>query len=282
MAVKMFRDCGSEIFNTGTSKCPFTPDFIKAIILTPVGMTFKISDFDTKLGEYAHADRPNRIYPISTIAEYATSGGEAQTSATGYGSSKITGYSELVETYTMNDYDEGLRTNLMKLKNESMRVIFIDKNNVVYGEKTDTEGDFRGYELGAVYPGGQRFKSSGENASLTINLVYKDVEKAWMNAISFTSDIDILEEAKGLVWVDVKKLATGENKYKVVEHYGGFDLTEMYGTLLGASSVWNNVTAATYNPDDGTLSLTPSSGTPALKRPSELYTEGVKGIEQWS
>ena len=60
----------------------------------------------------------------------------------------------------------------MKLKNESMRVIFIDKNNVVYGEKTDTEGDFRGYELGAVYPGGQRFKSSGETASLTINLVY--------------------------------------------------------------------------------------------------------------
>ena len=89
MAVKMFRDCGSEIFNTGTSKCPFVPDYIKAIILTPVGMTFKISDFDTKLGEYAHADRPNRVYPISTIAEYATSGGEAQTSATGYGSSKI-------------------------------------------------------------------------------------------------------------------------------------------------------------------------------------------------
>ena len=34
MAVKMFRDCGSEIFNTGTSKCPFVPDYIKAIILT--------------------------------------------------------------------------------------------------------------------------------------------------------------------------------------------------------------------------------------------------------
>ena len=104
-----------------------------------------------------------------------------------------------------------------------------------------------------------------------------------MNAISFTSDIDILDDAKGLVWVDVKKLATGENKYKVVEHYGGFDLTEMYGALLGASSVWNNVTAATYNPDDGTLSLTSSSsGTPTLKRPSELYAEDVKGIEQWS
>ena len=47
-------------------------------------------------------------------------------------------------------------------------------------------------------------------ASLTINLVYKDVEKAWMNAISFTSDIDILDEAKGLVWVDVKKLPRRE------------------------------------------------------------------------
>lgn len=282
MAVKMFRDCGSEIFNTGSSKCPFTPDFIKAMILTPAGMTFNIADFDTKLPEYAHADRPNRIYPVSTIAEYATSGGEAQTSATGYGSSKITGYSELIETYTMNDYDEGLRTNLMKLKNESMRVIFIDKNNVVYGESTDTEGNFMGYELGAVYPGGQRFKSSGDNASLTINLVYKDVEKAWMNAVSFTSDIDILDEASGLVWVDVKRLGSEGNKYKVVEHYGGFDLTEMYGTLLSKSDVWNNVTAVTYNPDDGTLSITPSSGSvPSLKRPSQLYESGVKFIEQW-
>lgn len=283
MAIKLFRDCGSENFNTGVSKCPFVPDFIKAIILTSSDKTFRMSEFDTKLDEMAHADRTGRIYPISTIAEYGTSGGEAQTSKVGYGPSQITGYSELIETYTMEQFDGGLKSNLMKLKNESMRAIFIDKNNIVYGEKTDADGDFRGYELGAVYPGGQRFKTSGENATLTVNLVYKDVEKSWSNAVSFSSTIDLLDKAKGLVWVSVIKIGSSGNVYKVVEYYGGFDLTELYGALLGEITAWNGVTAVTYNSADGTLSITPSDGsTPTLKAPSALFEAGIKGIEQWS
>ena len=278
MAVKLYRDCGSEIFNTGTSQCPFVPDYIKAIILTPADMEIEISDFDTKLGEMAHANRPNRVYPIATVAEYAASGGEAQTSKVGYGPSQITSYSELVETYTMEHPDEGLRVNLMKLKNENMRAIFIDKNNVVYGEAGLTNGKFKGYEIGSVYPGGVRFKTSSENASLTVNLVYKDVENAWSNAISFTCDSDVLNEAKGLVWVDIK-LISG-SKYKVVEKYGGFDLTEIYSELLKETTAWNNATAVTYNAADGTLTITGDN--PSLKTPSELYDLGIKGIEQWS
>lgn len=283
MAIKLFRDCGSEIFNTGSSRCPFIPDYVKAIILTPGDMEIDVSTFDTKLGEMAHANRPKRIYPISTVAEYAASGGEAQMSKVGYGPSQITSYSELIETYTMETYDEGLKVNLMKLKNESVRAIFIDKNNVVYGEKGSADGKIKGYAIGSTYPGGSRFKTSGENASLTVNLVYKDVEKSWANSISFSCDTDLLDIARGLVWVDVKKIGSSGNIYKVVERFGGFDLTEMYGALLGDITAWNGVTAATYNAVDGTLSITPSNGSvPTLKAPSALYEAGIKGIEQWS
>ena len=78
--MKKYRDCGSEIFNTGSSKCPFVPDYVKVIILTPEDMVIKDDELEEKIEEMIHANRPVRIYPIGPIAEYAPSGGEAQTS----------------------------------------------------------------------------------------------------------------------------------------------------------------------------------------------------------
>ena len=68
----------------------------------------------------------------------------------------------------------------------------------------------------------------------------------------------------------------------MVEHYGKYDLTTAYGTLLGKTEgVWgDSVSAAQYNSADGTLSLT-SESTPTLLSPERLLTAGIKGIEQW-
>lgn len=280
--MKKYRDCGSETFNTGSSQCPFVPDYIKVIILTPEGMVLKDEEIETKLFEMAHGDRPNRIYPVGIIAEYAPSGGEAQVSKQGYGSSQITGYSELTEVWTLNNYDEGLFANMMQLKNEKMRALFVDGKNTLYGERV-SETEIRGHLLSSVYPSGSRFKTSGDNAKMNVNLVYSDVEKAWLNPKSLMCEVDIVDTIKGLVWVDVEKIGTSGNNYKVVEHYGKFDLTEMYGLLLGAVDVWSNVTAATYDAATGLLTITPTaSATPKLKSASELFEAGVKGIEQWS
>lgn len=280
--MKKYRDCGSETFNTGSSKCPFVPDFIKAIILTPADMVIKDEEIETKLYELAHGDRPDRIYPIGIIAEYAPAGGEAQVSKQGYGSSQITGYSELTETWTLDSYDEGLFANLMQLKNEKMRALFVDGKNTIYGEHV-SETEIRGHLIASVYPSGSRFKTSGDNAKMNVNLVYSDVEKAWLNPKSLMCEADMLDMAKGLVWVDVVKIGTSGNSYKVVEHYGKFDLTEMYGTLLGAIGAWDNLTAATYSSSTGILTLTPTASlTPKLKASSALFTAGIKGIEQWS
>nr|DAZ75703.1 MAG TPA: hypothetical protein [Caudoviricetes sp.] len=279
--MKKYRDCGSEIFNTGSSKCPFVPDYVKAIILTPEDMVIKDDELEEKLEEMIHADRPGRIYPIGPIAEYAPSGGEAQTSKQGYGPSQITSYSELIEAWTLENYDEGLLANLMKLKNERMRALFVDKNNVVYGQH-DTDTTIKGYLMSSIYPSSvQRFKTSGDNASMAVSLVYDDVEKAWMETKSLQGETDLVEKAKGLVWVDIVKVGSGGSSYKVVEHYGRYDLTTVYGSLLAKTEgVWAGVSAAQYNAADGTLSLT-SSSTPTLLSPAQLFTAGIKGIEQW-
>lgn len=280
--MKKYRDCGSETFNTGSSKCPFVPDYIKAIILTPENMVLKDEEIETKLAEMAHGDRPDRIYPIGTIAEYAPSGGEAQVSKQGYGSSQITGYSELTEVWTLDSYDEGLFANLMQLKNEKMRALFIDGKNTIYGERVSAT-ETRGHLLSSVYPSGSRFKTSGDNAKLNINLVYSDVEKAWLNPKSLMCETDIVDTVKGLVWVDVEKTGSSGNNYKIIEHYGKFDLTEMFGPLLGDAEAWSNVTAATYDSSAGVLTITPTaSASPKLKPASVLFTAGIKGIEQWS
>ena len=268
--MKKYRDCGSEIFNTGSSKCPFVPDYVKVIILTPEDMVIRDDELEESLEEMIHANRPGRIYPIGPIAEYAPSGGEAQTSKQGYGPSQITSYSELVEVWTLENYDEGLLANLMKLKNERMRALFIDKNNVVYGQH-DTDTTIKGYLMSSIYPSSvQRFKTSGDNATMAVSLVYDHVEKAWIETKSLQSETDLIEKAKGLVWVDVVKVGDSGSNYKVVEHYGKYDLTTAYGALLAKTEgVWEGVSAAQYNAADGTLNLT-SDGTPALLSPEQL------------
>ena len=277
--MKKYRDCGSETFNTGSSKCPFVPDYVKVIVLTPEDMVINDDEFETRIEEMIHADRPGRIYPIGQVAEYAPSGGEAQTSQQGYGPSQITSYSELIEVWTMENFDEGLLANLMKLKNQRMRALFIDKNNVVYGQ-SDTDATIKGYLISSIYPSSvQRYKTSGDNASMAVSLVYDDVEKAWLETKSLQADVDLVEKAKGLVWVDVEKTESSGTSYRVVEHYGKYNLTTVYGSLLAKSDVWNNASAVEYV--NGVLNIT-STETPSLKSPSALFEAGVKGIEQWT
>ena len=73
-----FRECaGMAQFNTGTSKCLLDPGKVKAIILTMHGYKLPANATAELLEAACHDDRPNRIFPIKTIIEYAPSGGEA-------------------------------------------------------------------------------------------------------------------------------------------------------------------------------------------------------------
>ena len=113
--------------------------------------------------------------------------------------------------------------------------------------------------------------------------MFKDYEKYVKNADVRVCKFDIVEALKGLVYVEF--MSTGDNKYRLIEHFGRLNITSYYKDMLtgeNASKVLNGVTSVTY--EDGDLVVTAASGGGAisLKSPSVLQTNGITGIEQWS
>ena len=273
-----YRKCpGVTTFNTGSSVCVLDPGKIKAIILTIHGHKIPTEKTAEAFEKACHADRPGRIFPIKTIVEYAPSGGEAQTSATGYGPTKVTGYSAKNDVWTLQDYDASLKANIMAAKNVAFDAYFVDENNVVYGVNDGTE-DLAGIPLSGVYPGGQDWDSSGTEANLTIATMFKDYEKYVKNADVRAYDFDVVDALKGLVYVDL--VSTESNKYKLIEHFGKLDITEYYGELLAknAGKVLIGATSASYA--DGVIT-TVGEGSITLASPSVLQESGITGIEAW-
>lgn len=275
---KDFRQCaGLASFNTGKSACPLDPGKIKAVILTMHGKKLPAEMSADELEKACHADRPDRIFPLKTIVEYEPSGGEAQTSATGYGPTKVTGYSAKVDTLTLDDYDANLKANLMAAKNVGFDAYLVDDSNVIYG-MDDGSDDLAGIPLSGVYPGGQDWDSSGTEANLTFSLMFKDYEKYIKRAAIKVCNFDVVDALKGLVYVELVKI--DENKYKLREHFGGLDVTGFYGQLLvtNAETAMPGLTTPGY--EDGFI--TAESGTPSLAKPSVLQGVGITGIEAWT
>ena len=262
-----YRKCpGVATFNTGSSVCVLDPGKIKAIILTIHGHKIPTEKTAEAFEKACHADRPGRIFPIKTIVEYAPSGGEAQTSATGYGPTKITSYSAKNDVWTLQDYDASLKANIMVAKNVAFDAYFVDENNVIYGMNDGTK-DLAGIPLSGVYPGGQDWDSSGTEANLTIATMFKDYEKYIKNADVRAYDFDVVDALKGLVYVDL--VSTEDKKYKLIEHFGKLDITEYYGELLqkNATTALPNATDVSYA--NGIITI--NEGTAELASPEVLY-----------
>lgn len=274
---KEFRKClGLASFNTGKSVCVLDPGKIKSVILVMHGQKLPADLSADALEKACHADRPARIFPLKTVVEYEPSGGEAQTNATGYGPTKVTGYSAKVDTLTLDDYDGSLKANLMAAKNVAFDAYMVDENNIVYG-MNDGSDQLAGIPLSGIYPGGQDWDSSGTEAGLSVSLMYKDYEKYVKNADVVSCDFDVTDALKGLVYVDI--LSVESNKYKIVEHFGGLDITEYYGSLLAQEAETALPELETVQYADGVISA--SAGEATLAKPSVLQTVGITGIEQW-
>lgn len=279
-----YRECGGmTAFNSGGSKCVLDPGKVKMLILVQHGYGLPADITAESLKEACHADRPERLYPIKTIVQYAPSGGEAQTGSVGYGPTTIQGYSAKVDTYTLDKNDIGVRANLMALKNSELDMFLVDDQNVIYGMRNN-EGKFVGIPLSVVYPGGQEFDTESAAGYLNVSVGYKDVEKYMANADYRPCHFDVLDAMDGLVYVEFVKIASAEGKFALIEHYGRLNVTGFFKDLYGtpASIINEEVTTITYNAEDNTITIDPTSeDTLTLKMPSELYTAGMFGVEQW-
>lgn len=274
-----YRSCaGVQHLNTGQSKCALDPDKIKGIILVQHGYKLPSPLTAESLKAACHANRPERILPIKDIVEYAKSGGEAQVSATGYGPNKVTGYSARTDSFTVENPDLGLRTNLANAKNIIFDMYPYDANNIIYGVDDGTD-QLAGIELSGVYPGGQDWDSSGTAANLVVNTMFKDAEKYLKTANVIAADFNVDDALVGLVYVDLKKMSGSSSEYKLIEHFGNLDITSYYGQALAsaASEAITGISAAQYKANTETLNLTGTITGYAL--PSTLLTKNIEGIE---
>ena len=271
------RECKSAAINTGSSMCPIDWGKIRGAILVEPGNVLDELTKD-KLEELCHADRPGRIYPIVGFVEYAKNGGEAQTSAVGYGPSEYNGLSQQTDTFTLSKFDETLNANLLKGANKKWDVYFFDDKHL-YGYNNGTA--LAGIPMSCVYPTATQFSTSSNKSSLTVSFSYEDIEDALLH-LDFTDiEYTVFKGLKGLTGVKLVKLDSGDNDYKLVEAIGGYDVTALFGDTLStdAATAMTGVTAVKHDKAKNVLTMTPSTGAIGLAAPSKLFTSKIKWIE---
>lgn len=273
-----YRLCGGSAagFNTGQNFCPLQPGKAKAVILTYHGKKLPANLTAEEIEKACHADGQDRIFPITGISEYATSGGEANTTENGYAGSSITGYSARTDTFTLSKFNMALQANLVANKATTFDMYVVDENDVIYGVD-DASDSLAGIPLTGVYPTGQPFSSSGQVAYLAFNALYADIEAYMKTASAKGVTFNLVGALSGLVFAEFIEI--DEGKYKLVDHYDRTDLTSYYGAQIAAQAETALVSGSSASYADGVLTIT---GEPKLAAPSVLQGIGITGIEQWS
>jgi hypothetical protein len=253
---------------------------MKGAILVHHGYKLPAELTGDALEKLAHAARPERVYGIVTFVEYAKDGGEAQTSATGYGGTGVTGWSTRTDTYTMDAYYPELDASLAKTVNQKFDAYFFDEDNNIYGINDDTDV-LAGFPMSCVYATSTQHPTSSEKATMTVSFCFEDAKQAVTKYDYQPLGFDPRKYTLGLVLVTLGKTDASGSKYKLYEALGGADITSTYGALIAdnANLISGNATAVSYDEESDTLSITGSTS-PSLKAPSVLYEAGVIGIEQ--
>lgn len=273
--MRKLRQCEGTQINSGSSMCRIDWGKILGAIMVEPGV--KIPEFTAEaLKQLCHADRPGRIYPIGDFVEYAKSGGEPQVGATGYGPNQFNGLNAQTDSFTLPKFDEMVNANLLKGASLEWDVYFFDKDRV-YGYNDGTE-ELAGLPMSTVYPTPTPFSTSGSKSQLVVNFCHADIEDAYKNIDFVEIDFNANKVLKGLT--EVVLIKDADNKYKLVEKIGGYDVTAKFGEEIakGAQTVLIGATSAEYK--DGKLTIVAEDGaTPKLAAPSILLEAGIEYIE---
>ena len=275
------RICKSDSFFTGQSVCEIDYSRIRGMVLVEHGTKLSYSTL-ANLRTMCHADLPGRAYGFPAIINWEPSGGEAQVSQVGYGPNAYNGMSARTDAFTLDAFRHYLRAQILKNANKVFDMYLIDTKNQLYGLNDDTD-TLAGIPV-TIYPSGNDHAGASDKASLVVNVVYQDVEDYMMRLDVEPLDYDALSAIYGLMPVEVVKVGDSGNNYKIVEKYGRADATTKYGALLSgtsATSVWDDITAASYDASHNYITMTMASGktVPVLKKASVLCTNSIYGIE---
>ena len=275
------RTCKTDSFFTGQSVCEIDYGRIRGMVLVEHGTKLSYSTL-ANLRTACHADVPGRAYGFPAIINWEPSGGEAQISQVGYGPNAYNGMSPRTDAFTLDAFRHYLRAQILKNANKVFDMYLFDGNNNIYG-LNDGEDVLAGIPV-TIYPSGNDHKGASDNPMLIVNVVYQDVEDYMMRLDVEPLDYDVLTAIYGLMPVEVEKVGSSGSNYKIVEKYGRADATTKYGALLSgtsATSMWDGITAATYDAENNyiTMTLASQSDAPVLKKASVLCAQSVYGIE---
>lgn len=279
--MRNLRKCNTGHLNTGISKCPVDFARMKGAIIVPYGNKLPANLSVETLTKQAHADEAERIYGIIGFCEYAQEGGEAQTSAVGYGGLQVTGYSDRIDTYTLDKNYPELHASLTKCAGNKFGAYYFDEKNMLYGINDGTD-DLAPFPMNTIHSNATPYSTSGSKSTMTVKFCHEDSRAAIENADYAQLDFNPQRATLGLTGVKLVKVGESGNDYKLIEAVGGFDLTSIFGPLMGDNSnVINGATAVAYDANKDVLTLTASgSATPSLKSPKLLLEAGISGIEQ--
>lgn len=281
--MRPIRTCEDTHLNTGLSKCPVDFARMKGAIIVPYGTKLPAKLSIEDLTKLAHADEHERIYGIGGFCEYALEGGEAQTSAVGYGGLQVTGYSDRTDTFTLDKNYPELHSSLTRCSGMKWGAYFYDEKNYIYGldDGTDVLAPF---PMMTIHSNSTPYPTSSAKSTMTVKFCHENAREAIENADYAKLGFNPQRAILGLTAVKLVKVSDTGNEYKLLEKIGGYDLTPTFGPLIAESpSSITGATASTYNAEKKTLTLTISGSTtdaPKLKAPKTLLESGIEGIEE--
>lgn len=230
--------------NTGTPGCAFFPDKIVGAILIPETLELTNAQLDTfvsTMNTKALGPAASRVYPIFRFDAITDNSEEPTIRTLGYGGKQVTKDGKYDWTFEMLQGGHCHNTNLRKFNsNKSLKVLFVDEKNVVYGVKAgDMLDGMKGFTLDFVYA--MPFKiSSGEEASKFMIRFALAKPAEWNEDLAyFSPGVDVEDGIKGNIDVELVDLGAGSaTKKHIVGIRTACDkvsLYDAYGTAIAAA-----------------------------------------------
>ena len=273
--------CGTKQGYAKKEKCDVIEALPAMLLLAQIGETFPADAgaFKDALQGYINE---GKIIPVSGLAGAEAEGGDAATAQVGsYGPNRVTGINAYVRTFAV-DGGDCLFKALKDLQGQ-WGVFVLDKNMYLRGYVKENNGAevFCGHDADVFVT--ETEATGGTVYSISVRVAYGvDYDNQRKNR--HTIKLDTMPD--GLVGVVLQKVSDG--KVKVVSACGGTDYTTLFKETVAPAMFIDNtgkaVTTATYNEDDDTVTLSPTTA-PVRVAGADVLSEnevfGIGGIDKF-
>lgn len=278
---KVQGSCGTKQGYGKKLKCDVREDLTVMLLLAEPG-TVLPADKDEMVTSLQSLINSGKIIPVEGVSGTEDEGGDVSTAQVGnYGPNIVNGENAYVRTFTINGGVCAFKS--LKPLDGEWDVFTIDRMMMLWGYNALNNGVevFRGFPAD-IYVNEVR-PIGGTPYSVTVRCAYSvnySLQKPDKNGVK----LDALPE--GLAGVVLQKVAEG--KVKVVSACEGSDYTTLFKEAVAPAMFIDNtgkaVSTATYNDEDDTITLSPTTA-PVRVAGADVLSEndvfGIGGIDKF-